>query len=53
MLEQENISALNRLMKGTMSSLDEHATLVASPFGPLYSTVLPLRVIGVASLADR
>jgi hypothetical protein len=35
-----------------MTSLDEHVTLVVSPFGPFYSSVFPLQVIGVASLAD-
>jgi hypothetical protein len=32
-----------------MSSLDEHATLVASSFEPFYSVVFPSWVIGVAS----
>jgi hypothetical protein len=52
MFEQENISAMNRPVKSPMASLDEHATLLASPFGPFYSIVLPLRVAIVSLLAD-
>jgi hypothetical protein len=52
MLEQENKSIVNKLVESTMASLNEHATLVASSFEPFYSVVLPLWVIGVASLAD-
>jgi hypothetical protein len=52
MLEQENMSSLNRLVESTMASLDEQTTLVASPFGLLYSVVLPLRVIRVVSMTD-
>jgi hypothetical protein len=39
MFEQDNISAMNRLVKSTMASLemDDYATLVASPFGPFLS----------------
>jgi hypothetical protein len=35
-----------------MTSLDEQATLVASPFGSFYSIMLPLQVTGIALLAD-
>ena len=52
MLEQENMSTKNKLVKSIMASLDEHMTLVASPFGLFYLAVLPLCVSGVASLAD-
>jgi hypothetical protein len=51
MFEQENMSAVNRPVESTMETLDEQATFVVSPFGPFYSDVLPLRVIGVALLA--
>jgi hypothetical protein len=46
LFEQDNISAMNRLVKSIMASLEinEQATLVASPFGSFYSVVLPLRV---------
>jgi hypothetical protein len=52
MFEQENMLVVNRLVESTMASLNEQATLVVSPFGPFYSDMLPLRVIGVASLAE-
>jgi hypothetical protein len=52
MLERENMSATNKLVKSTMSSLDEYVTLVASPFWSFYSAVLPSRVIKIASFAD-
>jgi hypothetical protein len=52
MLEQENMSTVNKLVESTMASLDEQTTLVASSFGPFYSAVLPSRVVGVASLTD-
>jgi hypothetical protein len=52
MFEHDNISTMNRLVKSTMSSLDEHMTLVASPLVPFYSAMLPLRVTGIALLAD-
>jgi hypothetical protein len=45
MLELKNMSVMDRLVERTMTSSDERATLVASPFGPFYSVVLPLRVI--------
>jgi hypothetical protein len=53
MFEQNNMSTMDRLVKSIMASLDEHATLVMSPFGSFYSAVLPLRVTGVALLADH
>jgi hypothetical protein len=54
MFEQDNISAMNGLVKSTMASLEtyEWKTLVASPFRPFYLTVLPLRVPGVVLLVD-
>jgi hypothetical protein len=45
--------AMNRLVESTMASFDKHVTLVASLSGPFYSVMLPLLVIGVASLVDR
>jgi hypothetical protein len=53
MFEQENISVMNRRVQSTMATLDEYEILVASPFGPFYSAVFPLRVTGVALLVDR
>ena len=52
MFEQDNISTMNRLVKSTMASLDEQATLVASPFRSFYSIMLPLWVTEIALLAD-
>jgi hypothetical protein len=53
MFEQDNISTMNRLVKSTMASLNELATLVASPFVPFYLVVLPLQVTDVILLADH
>ena len=55
MFKQDNISAMKKLVKSTMASLemDEQATLVASPFGLFYSAVLLLQVIRVSSLANH
>jgi hypothetical protein len=49
------MSVMSRLVESTMASLetDEQAILVVSPFGPFYSIVLLLWVVGVALLADR
>jgi hypothetical protein len=54
MFEQDNISAMNRLVKSTMASLemDDYVTLVASPFGQFYPVMLHLPVTRVALLAD-
>jgi hypothetical protein len=43
---------MSRLVKSTSTPLgmDEHATLVVSPFGSFYSVVLLLWVTGVALL---
>jgi hypothetical protein len=53
MIEQEKMSAMNRLVESTNTSLDEHATLVVSPVRPFYSAVLLLWVTRVALLGDH
>jgi hypothetical protein len=52
MVGHDNISTRNRLVKSTTTSIDEQATLVASPFGSFYSAMLPLRVTRVVLLGD-
>jgi hypothetical protein len=49
------MSTMSRLVKSSLTLLekDEQATLVASLFGPFYSTLWLLRVIRVSLLADH